>query len=893
MEAGKVFLHFVVVSRLGKGGMGDVYLAEDRKLGRKVALKFLPAEFVRNEDRLRRFELEARAASALNHPNILTIFEIGEADGHHFIASEFIEGETLRDRLARAGALPIPEAIDIAHQVATALTAAHAAKITHRDLKPENIMIRNDGYVKILDFGLAKQQQATETDSGSVVQTKTFAQTEPGTVLGTFPYMSPEQARGLDLDSRTDLFSLGIVLYEMIAGRNPFDGPTRSDVIAAILQQEPAPLSAMVPDVRADLEWFVNKALRKDREERYQTAREMMGDLKRLQQNSGAIPHRTTSSAPPAVSTAPRVSSAEYVVSEIKKRKVAAIVVLLAMAAAGFLVWKTTRSSQQASVQKQAIRISRLTTTGNVGEAAISPDGKLVVYSASISGKEGLWLKQIATGSNIALLPPEDLAYHGLTFSPDGNFIFAAKHDPATQATSLYKIPVLGGSAVQLLDRVDSMPAISPDGKRIAFVRYESNDIARLMTAQIDGSLVQTQLEVHTPEFIDNKTVLWSSDGTRIIYSGGRGDGLPSLFSSVLGSGKSEPVSGPWGDFDGIANTLVAKKDQNVVLASAAHSSTNWFYQIWAIPTSGGEAQRITNDPNNYVGLSGSADSKSFVTVQNDRLSDIWIVPADGTAPAKQVTFERYDGRTGVSWTPNGKILFSNRNFDLWLMDADGTNRKMLTVEEHSNRTPVISRDGKLVAFESWRKSPRGQTCGLWIMTIEGTQPKSLAPTQCYVTATSTGPAFLFDRYAFGKGIWKVSTSGGDPVPVIKEDASTPDLSPDESKIAALRYRRSVSDVPEFAIYAANDASLLQTFPTPPGIDGRNLHWTPDGRGIAFIKTEAGISNIWVQPLDGSPSKQITHLDSDQILFFDWAKDGRIAIARGKSQNDVMLLQFE
>jgi eukaryotic-like serine/threonine-protein kinase len=888
MEAGKVFLHFVVVSRLGKGGMGDVYLAEDQKLGRKVALKFLPQEFVQHEDRLRRFAQEARAASALNHPNILTIFEIGEAEGHHFIASEFIEGETLRDRIARDGALPIQQAIDIAVQIATALTAAHSAKITHRDLKPENVMIRKDGYVKVLDFGLAKQQQSTNgADQGSVFQTKTFAQTEPGTVLGTFPYMSPEQARGLDLDSRTDLFSMGIVLYEMIAGRNPFDRATRSDVIASILQQEPVQLSTFVTEVRPELEWIVNKALRKDREERYQTAREMMGDLKRLQ-NSGAA-HSTTTSTAPRVSgpVAPTVSSAEYVVREIKKRKLAAIAAILALVA-GIFVWRNFRTPESAPVQKQGIRISRLTTSGTVGEAAISPDGKLVVYSAASSGQEGLWLKQIATGSNISIVPPENILYHGLTFSPDGNFIFAARNDPRTQATSLYKVPVLGGSASKLLDHVDSLPSISPDGKRIAFVRYESDNSSKLLTAGIDGSSIRTELELRSSEFVDGDSFLWSGDGTQIIFSGGKGDNLPSLFSTILGSGKKEAVSDVWGDLDGIAWS----KEQNVLLASAAHSSTNWFYQIWSIPISGGDPQRVTNDPNNYVGLSGSADSKSFVTVQNDRLSDIWIVPADGKSPAKQVTFERYDGRTGLGWTPDQKILFGNRNFDLWLMDADGGNRKMLTLDEHSNRNPSISQDGKFVAFESWRKSPRGQTCGLWIMTIEGTNPTWLAPTRCYVHATSVGDFLLFD-YSQQRGIWKISRNGGEPVQLINEEVYRPVLSPDGGKIACFRINRPVSEAPEIAIYAVTGGSPLQTLPTVPGFDGRILRWTPDGKGIVFINTEAGVSNLWIQSLDGAAPKQITHFDSDQILSFDWAKDGRIAIARGKAQNDVMLIQID
>ena len=890
MEVGKAFLHFVVVRQLGKGGMGDVYLAEDQKLGRKVALKFLPPEFIQSEDRLRRFELEARAASALNHPNILTIFEIGVADGHHFIASEFIEGETLRDRIARLGALPIPQAVDIAIQVAAALSAAHAAKITHRDMKPENIMIRQDGYVKVLDFGLAKHHQTdAKTDPGSVIPTKTFAQTEPGTVLGTVPYMSPEQVRGLELDSRTDLFSLGIVLYEMVAGRIPFDGDTRSDVIVSILQHEPVQLSTFISDVRPELEWIVDKALRKDREERYQTAKEMMGDLKRLHHPSGA----TSSTSGPATKISsdpiPPTSTASQSAVKDGKKYIVGVALVLAAILIGFLVWKNTRAVQEPSVKTSDIKISRLTTNGAVGEAAISPDGKLVAYSAGVGGQESLWVKQILTGSNISIIPPEDSSYHGLTFSPDGNFIFAAKSGPGSQGTYLIKIPVLGGSATRILEHVDSALSFSQDGSRIAFVRYDSNNIAKLVTASVDGSSIQTQLEMPPPRFMDNKSLLWSNDGTQIIFSGGSGDNLPSLLSITIGSNKVVPVSTLWGDFDGIA----WNRNRNAIIASAANSSDNWFYQIWSIPIAGGEAQRVTNDPNNYVGLSASSDSKSFVTVQNDRLSDIWITSEDQKSTAKQITFERYDGRGGLGWTPDGKIIFGNRNFDLWMMDGDGSNRRQLTVEEHSNRNPVVSQDGKYVIFESWRKSPRGQTCALWIMTIEGTNPKWLAPTGCLVTASSMGDSILFDYHPTSAGIWKVSRNGGDPVQIIKDEASKPSISPDGSKIACYRLNRSVSDQTEIAIYSADGGSPLQTFPATADVDGRMLKWTPDGTGIVFIVVQAGVSNLWVQPLNGAAPKQITHFESDPIIAFDWAKNGGIAIARGKTQNDVILIRMD
>jgi serine/threonine protein kinase/tetratricopeptide (TPR) repeat protein len=273
--------HYRILNQLGAGGMGEVYLAEDARLGRKVALKLLPARFTADEERVRRFEQEARAASALNHPNIVTIYDIGQADGVHFIAAEFVEGGTLRQRLAQ-GRVALSETLEVAIQVASALQAAHDAGITHRDIKPENVMLRPDGYVKVLDFGLAKLTEREEESIDKEAATRIKAETTPGTVMGTFAYMSPEQARGLKVDNRSDIFSLGVVTYEMIAGCSPFDGPTASDLIAAILRAEPAPLQRSRENIPAELEWVVAKALRKDREERYQTVKSLCSDLRQI-----------------------------------------------------------------------------------------------------------------------------------------------------------------------------------------------------------------------------------------------------------------------------------------------------------------------------------------------------------------------------------------------------------------------------------------------------------------------------------------------------------------------------------------------------------------------------------------------------------------------------------
>lgn len=339
LAKGRLIGHYEILGVLGKGGMGEVYLANDTKLGRKVALKFLPFVFTNNKDRLRRFEREARAASALNQPNILTVHEIGEADGLRFIATEFVEGETLRQRVVREPE-KVAAAIDIAEQIAAALAAAHTEGIVHRDIKPDNVMLRRDGYVKVLDFGLAKLTLTTQ-ESKPEDATREMIRTSAGMVMGTAQYMSPEQARGLEVDARSDIWSLGVVLYEMVTGRAPFSGPTTSDVIVAVLDREPDWTQWPRDQMAAELEWIVRKSLRKEKEERYQTARELHGDLKRLRQRGG-FSNESSRSSPSDVGLKDRTAAvdttdppgprATEVISAVSRTRIKiALVVLLSL----------------------------------------------------------------------------------------------------------------------------------------------------------------------------------------------------------------------------------------------------------------------------------------------------------------------------------------------------------------------------------------------------------------------------------------------------------------------------------------------------------------------------------------------------------------------------------
>jgi serine/threonine protein kinase len=850
---GQTISHYSITEKLGEGGMGIVYKATDTKLDRPVALKFLAPHLLRDEEGRKRFQREAKAAASLDHPNICTVHEIDEFEGRTFIVMAFLEGRPLSE-LIQEGPLKLPEALSIAIQMAEGLEAAHAKGITHRDIKPDNVMLMSGsrGLVKLMDFGLAQLAGSSKF-------------TREGTTLGTVNYMSPEQAEGAPAGHATDIWSLGVVLYEMVAGQRPFRGDFDQAIVYSIMNEPPEPLTAVRTGVPKELERIVNKCLAKKAEERYRHADELLGDLQAVRKELEPQASRVSAQPAPAKRSSPAILGA-----------VAAVV--LAALGLGWWFGRSGDSTTQAPPQYKLSQITR--DTGYTAQPALSPDGKLLAYSSD-RGAEGqfdIWVQQFSGGQPIPLAsdPADD---YDPSFSPDGgHVVFVSDRDGG----GIYVVPALGGGARRIADRGE-LPRFSPDGKWISFSRSESDresrnfkKIYRVPSTGGRAIAVETGLPlVGSP--------VWSPDGTRLLFMGSEdpwGIGaVPSFDWWIVPSAGGEAAGlNARAAFERAGINLILARwrapvprawlaeGDRVLFSTVAEGSAS---NLWEARLSVAE-KRLLGEPRRLTSGTGeSAPSASrdgriaFVSSQNDW--NIWSLPLDADKaevtgePERVISGLAFDAFPSISGDGRKLVFTSNRsgNQDVWLRDLETGETTQLTVGEGSERRGEITQDGARVAFARTNEGKRD----IYVLDLRrGVEQLVIEGMGHYMDWTPDERRLLF--YTPPPLRWKT---------VDIETGELQDVSPEHPQYAAHSLRYS-PDGQWLAFSLLVDPGRLRSLFIARAEDGKPVDhkqwiqvtdgfwdyhswWSPDGNTLYFLSQRDGFPCIWAQALDSATKR--------------------------------------
>ena len=897
---------YELVARLGSGGMGEVWLAQDHKLNRRVALKVLPQDLTQDPSRVARLQQEARAASALNHPNVCTIHALGETpDGQQFIAMEFVEGESLRQRHGRT--VNLREALDVAVQIAAALSAAHAAGIVHRDVKPENVMVRLDGLVKVLDFGLAKLAPLGP-EREAALTTRAAVRTGSGAVVGTVDYMSPEQARGEAVDARTDVWSLGVLLYELVAGRRPFAGRSSSEVLAGILEHEPAPLARFHADAPAELQRIVNKTLRKDREQRYQVMKDLMLDVQALRDEVHA---QARSGSASAAREPVRVGTSGLAGRVAGRRRLAlagAATVLIAATAVAVWWWRANLPGSGPSGAAAPVErtLTRLTSApGLQTDVTFSPDGRFIAYASDQGGNFDIWVQPVAGGGDPVQVTKSPAPDTEPDWSPDGSqIVFRSERGGG----GLYLVSALGGPERRLA-AFGVRPKWSPDGSTVLFSTVPQGYLGGpLFVVATDGSPPRRVLERFTDEAAFIVSWAWHPDGRRIsVLASTLKDPDIALYTVPLDRGApvltklppplrtrlvavGEFVWAPTGD------ALYFEHKVNLI-------SNVWRLGVDAATLEAGAFVRLTAGAGHDTRVAIARDGRKLAFTIKTESIRIWaypLNPLDGrvTSPGEPVTAATAAMPATAALSPDGRHLaysitgVGTGKWELWTADLSTKDKRLLARDDQIRSDPKWSRDGRRLVYQ-WTRMKGGNVFenALGVRETSAADETLLStPAEHLVQPhewSPDGTSILVSWLRPGRhsllALWPLAAAphADAAASIVTEDPQgglwQGRYSPSGRWISFVTNpsgRVIVCVIPSAARRVGLDAWRRLT--DPQGWTDKP-RWSSDGKLLYVWRRDGSLINVWALPFDdargtttGSPF-QVTHFDSPAHRI--WADD--------------------